>query len=173
MDKRKLYEITADMQQVMDMKEDTPDDVYHDTMESLQGDLTDKVKTIICVRKNRLQEMDELEAYRQTLLNEASNIKALIDERDRENKRMDNYVMDCLESVGINGVHTMAGNCYIKLSERVETANDFEKWAQRANRDDLLDFGKPKPNKAAIKAALKSGEILPAEIVKGRSLVVR
>lgn len=58
-------------------------------------------------------------------------------------------------------------------TERVETGEGFLAWAMK-NRDDLLTYTNPKPDKLAIKAALKAGEEIPgAELVADKSMTVK
>ena len=59
-----------------------------------------------------------------------------------------------------------------RKSKTIETKYDFIEWA-RKNRDDLLTFKEPIPNKKAIKAALESGQDVHALEVDHNNLTIK
>ena len=58
-----------------------------------------------------------------------------------------------------------------RKSEAVEIENesDFVAWAQSQNRDDLLTYKDPVPNKTAIKKAIKDGQNVSGAELLGKA----
>lgn len=55
----------------------------------------------------------------------------------------------------------------VQTQDKVETTDAFIEWAKQ-NRDDLLSFAEPKPNKSEIKKALDAGQkLVGVEVVPG------
>lgn len=108
-----------------------------------------KIENIGCYIKNLTAEakaIKEEEAAladrRKAVENKAKRLKSLLDYACRGKK---------FESPKLKVTY--------RKSATVEVADGFIEWAMRSDCDDLLTYAEPKPNKTAIKNALKDGRI--------------
>jgi hypothetical protein len=165
----KLYEIANDYIALLQSIEDgeLPEEAISDTLEGITGEINEKADNIACVLKSLKAEMDAIKTEVDRL-NERKAIKS------RAFDRIKSYLSETLLRTGIDKVETARNVITFRKSESVEIDGEaFLLWASQ-NRDDLLTFKDPEPNKTEIKKALKSGEeIVGAQIVSKQNMQIK
>lgn len=156
-----LYEIDAQLSALID--EETGEITDEEAFDSLQISRTEKCENIALYYKNLTAEAEAIKAEETKL---AERRKAI------ENKaaRLFDYLKYAL---GGEKLETARVKCAYRKTQSVELDDDFIYWASES-APELLTYYEPKPNKTAIKQAIKSGrEIEHAHIVDGESLSVK
>ena len=161
-----LYEIADNYRNFFEAVEsgDVPENAVNDTLEALDGELDSKVENIACMIKNWLTLAEDQKK-------EANNLKDLADGNEKRAKRWREWLTMCLTTAGKKKVETARCCVTIRKGQNSTQVDDinFVKWAIDNNRDDLLTYKDPTPNKSAIKVALESGDSVPyTQIVTGK-----
>jgi hypothetical protein len=156
----KLYEITGALADLSSM--DMNDEAVKDTLELVQGDFNDKAVSIIKLAEN-------LEADTAAIDAEIERLKSRKQVIVNRQKQLREYLLHNMEVSGITKIECPLFTASIrKGSESVEIENE----------DSLPDeFIKvevvTKPDKNAIKAALKSGkDVNGAKLIRGANTIV-
>ena len=156
-----LYEIDAQLSALID--EETGEITDLDAWDGLHLDRKQKLENIALYYKNLTAEAEAIKTEEQKLY-----------ERRRAIENKAASLFGYLKQ-GLNGekLETARVKCAYRKTQSVELDDDFVYWAAE-NAPDLLSFSEPKPNKTAIKQAIKSGrDIAFAAIVDGESLSVK
>lgn len=147
-----LYDITGDWLQLQTMLEQAePDEdlqVYLDTIESIEGDLDEKIAGCVAVYKNLMADADALKA-------EADKLRNRADTMNRKATSLKEYIMRCMQAVGKRKGGD-AVNCasIVKNGGKkpvVFTDEVPQEW-QKVRYE---------PDNTAIREALENGEELP------------
>ena len=152
----KLYELTNDYMALMNMidNEELPEDVAIDTLESITGAIEVKADEIACLLKNINADIMAIKAEEARL---ADRRKA----KEKMHERIKAYLSEELQKANVDKVETARNKISFRKSEGVVIADEgkFLSWAL-LNRDDLIKYGEPSPNKTAIKDAIKGGAVI-------------
>lgn len=172
-----LYELGSQYNELLDMLENgeyTLDDL-HDTIEMINGEFDEKATNLALVINMEKGESEKIKT-------EIDRLTALKKYRDNNVKRLREYLLGQMQSV--NKVTIKSPLAVISVTNSPEKIDEddprwgvkgqaFVEWAQKNNRDDLLYFYDPEPDKKAIKAALDAGEVLPISTRRDKSLRIR
>lgn len=165
----KLYEVANDYLALMQAIEndELPEEAIADTLEAIKGEVEIKADNIACLLKN-------IESDIKAIKDEETRLAERRKAKEKSYERIKLYLSDTLQKLGINKVETARNNIAFRKSESVEIDEDtFFSWAQK-NRDDLLTYSDPKPNKTEIKRALKGGaEIVGASLVNKQNIQIK
>lgn len=141
-----IYDIDAAIVSLIDTETGEVSD--EEAFDALQMERDKKVENIGLLLKNTVaeakaikEEEASLAARRKTVENKAERLKHLLD-------------------YALNGDKFSSPRLKVsyRKSSTVELAEGFTDWAM-SNADDLLTYSDPKPNKTAIKAAIKDGRV--------------
>ena len=82
-------------------------------------------------------------------------------------ERIKKYLSEELLKANVTSVDTARNKISFRRSESVSIADEgrFLEWAI-LNRDDLIKYGEPTPNKTAIKDAIKGGTVIEGVSIK-------
>lgn len=141
-----IYDIDAAIVSLIDTETGEVSD--EEAFDALQMERDKKVENIGLLLKNTVaeakaikEEEASLAARRKTVENKAERLKHLLD-------------------YALNGDKFSSPRLKVsyRKSSTVELSEGFTDWAM-SNADDLLTYLEPKPNKTAIKAAIKDGRV--------------
>ena len=147
------YEINKRIEEILlDVNEETGEftgDI--EELDRLMLAREEKIEGCLLFGKDQLSKADAVDAEIKKLM---SRKKAYVSAANRAY----DYARFCL-----NGETFETPRVQVKYSkaESTQTDAEFVTWAIEAERDDLLSYGSPTPNKTAIKRALKDGEDIP------------
>ena len=152
----KLYELTKDYMDLLYAidNEEIPEEAITDTLEAITANIEEKADNIACMLKG-------LEAEAAAIKAEEDRLKARRQAKERVHERIKAYLSEELQKANITAVDTPRTKITFRKSESVHITNEttFLTWAL-LNRDDLIKYGEPEPNKTAIKKALKEGAVV-------------
>lgn len=156
-----IYEIDAAILSLID--EETGEIADFGAFESLQMERSAKIENIALWYKNLAAESKAIKDEEKTL-----------SERRRacENKaeRLKKYLAEILQGESFKTPKTAVS---FRKSTAVETEPEFIEWAQK-NKDVLLKYREPEPDKTAIKDALKEGAEIPyASLVERKNISIK
>jgi hypothetical protein len=172
-----LYDLGSQYNELLDMLESgeyTFDDL-RDTIEMIDGEFDEKAVKLALVISTEKGESEKTKA-------QIDRLTALKKYRDNNVKRLKEYLLGQMQSVNKTTIKsTLAVISVTNSPEKIDEddprwgvkGQTFVEWAQKNNRDDLLTFHDPEPDKKAIKAALDAGEVLPASTRRDKSLRIR
>ena len=159
-----LYEI--DMEILACVDPESGEIIDFEKLEELQMQREEKIEKMALWYKNLLSDADALKAE-----------KTALAEREAAARQKAESIKKWLtEALNGSKMSTPKVAVSFRRSESVEITDEvtFVGWAQAANRDDLLTYKEPTPNKTAIKAALKTGEnINGASIVEKNNIQIK
>lgn len=172
-----LFEISQDFRDVFDQlallmeEEDTPErsemlSAAWDTIDGIEGEMKRKVGNVIFYIR-------ELRGDALTLTGQAESMLERADAKNKAAANLENYIMTCLIRTDTKTVETDAGKVTVRDNPesvvfRGCSETEFVEWAKIA-RPDLLTVPKtpePKPNRTAIKAALKAGQSIKNTVLE-------
>lgn len=144
----KLYEIEQAILECIDIETGEILDV--ERLEALQVEKDAKIENVALWYKNLLSDAEQYKKEKEVF---AEREKAAKNKAESLKK----WLEFALKGEGMSTAKVLIG---FRKSEAVEIEDEenFVKLAQASNRDDLLSFKEPTPNKTAIKAAIKSGQ---------------
>lgn len=157
---RKLYEIDADIENCLDLETGEFDDIKFN---ALQQERTDKINGVICMYKNTV-------AFAKALKEQEDAFKERRQSAEKQAESLKNFISRALDGEKFESVD---GSASFRKSKSVVVSDDFVRWAQDNDRDDLLTYKEPTANKTAIKDAINAGEEMPAEIVENLNLTIK
>lgn len=158
-----LYELNEALRSFEFQVDENGELLNADALDALQLARDEKIENICLWVKNLAAEIEALKA-------EAKNLTERARAKENTAERLRRYL-----AANLNGEPFETARCKVnwRKTEKVEVDNDFITWAL-LNRDDLLTYSRPTPDKAAIKAALKAGEeIAGAKIVADKSMSIK
>lgn len=157
---RKLYEIDADIENCLDLETGEFDDIKFN---ALQQERTDKINGVICMYKNTV-------SFAKALKEQEDAFKERRQSAEKQAQSLKNFIARALDGEKFESVD---GSASFRKSKSVVVSDDFVRWAQDNDRDDLLTYKEPTANKTAIKDAINAGEEMPAEIVENLNLTIK
>lgn len=166
----KLYELTNEYQAVLDMSEDDgiPADAITDTLEAISAEIEVKADNIACLLKSLDFDIKGIKEEEAHLAERRHKKQATYD-------RIKQYLAEELLKAGIAKVETARSVISFRKSETVEISDEkaFLEWAMN-NDDDYIIYSSPKPDKTAIKAAIKGGaDIVGAQISEKQNIQIK
>lgn len=131
-----------------------PEQAVWDTIESIEGEIEEKIDNITCVYKQAMYEASMLKAEETRL---AERRKA----KENAAKRLLSYVTESMQQIGMERLETSRNRLSFRRSEKVmiDDTDAFVQWAQEYNPD-LLTYKTPEPNKTVIKKIIKGGQAI-------------
>lgn len=145
-------------------------DALLDTLDSVDGEMEDKLANCGAFIKQLAAEADALDA-------EIKSLRQRSAAKKREIDSFKAYMMACMESADVKKVDQPLAKLTIRQNtESVEVADEknFIEWAMMNDRDDLLRYSMPDINKTAVKDAIRSGAEIPgAQLVRTKSLIIK
>ena len=166
----KLYELTNEYQAVLDMSEDDgiPADAIADTLEAISAEIEVKADNIACLLKSLDLDIKGIKEEEARLAERRKKKQATYD-------RIKQYLSEELLKAGVAKVETARNVISFRKSETVEISDEkaFLEWAMN-NDDDYIIYSSPKPDKTAIKAAIKGGaDIVGAQILEKQNIQIK
>lgn len=150
----KLYELANDYENLMAAIEngDIPEEALADTLESITSLLDEKADNIACWIKQLIAEAEAIKA-------EEDKLKARRTAKLKRAERLTEYLAECLTNGGISKLETARNVISFRKNPPAvvfDDENKFIEWAQ-VHADGLLNYGKPKVDRVAVKVALENG----------------
>jgi len=158
-----LYEIDQAILDCIDFE--TGEIVDQEKLNELQMARDEKIEKVALWYKNLLADAEAFKAEKQAF---EERQKAATNKAESLKKWLTN---------ALNGSKFTTAKVVVSFrkSEQVELDDAaFMEYAQRCERDDLLSFKEPTPNKTAIKAAIKSGQqVYGAVLVEKNNISIK
>lgn len=148
-----------------------------DAVDPETGEFTGDLDQLENLQMEREKKLENIGLYIKNLRAEADAIKAEIDNlnkrRESSSKRADSLARYLSMVLAGSPFKTPRVAVSWRKSKAVELDGGFIEWAQ-VNRDDLLNYGKPAPNKTLIKKLLEHGDVIPgAKVVEKNNMSVK
>lgn len=157
-----IFEIDEAIRNLVDPA--TGDIASIEDFEALQMERDKKIENTACLFKENAA---TIAAIREEEKNLAERRRSL----ERVNERLQNLLSYELQGSKFESPRVKVS---YRKSKTVEIGEDFVRWAQLNNEDDLLIWSEPKPNKAAIKDAIEDGrEVFDVEIVEHSNMSIK
>ncbi len=160
----KLYEIDQAILDCVDSE--TGEIIDPERLDALQIERTEKIEKVACWYKNLVSDAAAIKAEKDALAEREASARY----KAEGLKKWLTYALDGKK------ISTPKVAITFRKSESVEIEDEkeFIYAAQDANRDDLLTYKDPTPNKTAIKAALKDGlDIYGARLVEKQNIQIK
>lgn len=156
-----IYEIDAEIENCVDPETgEFDEEKFNDLAQARE----EKLEQLICFYK-------DVVGMAEAIKNEEKALKERREREERKAENLKNYIEYALKGEKFK---TARAAVSYRKSKQVVCAEDFVKWAQNNDRDDLLSYKEPTVSKTAVKAALESGETdIPAEIVENTSMSIK
>ncbi|MXF49652.1 hypothetical protein GR294_24480 [Raoultella sp. Lac2] len=149
----KLYEISNDYAKLMD--EGLEPELIADTLEGMEGELTDKVEQLLAICKNET-------GYAERLKEEAKSLNDRASATLNRVERIKEYISRSLTTAGIKKIRAGIHQVTIREpSESVEIVDSSALPAKFVEYETTI-----KPDKMAIKHELKAGHQIPGAQLK-------
>ena len=132
-------------------------EAWFDTLEGIEELFEDKAVNIAVYIKNLRSEAEQLKAEKLKLEKRQSAKNKLAD-------RLEKYLFDSMQKVKRTQIDRPQAKIRIKQNPEstvIENEQEFIKWAECNDRDDLLKYEQPSVKKAVVKALLKKKEEIP------------
>ena len=161
----KLYELSNDYQEVMQLLEDDNDNiVLKDTLNALEGDLKDKclnISKMIESSKNSIETID----------NEIKRLQGLKKTKQNTEKSLKDYLLYSLDSVNIKKLDLEIFKITVRNNPEKVVISDESKINNKYIKKTVVE----KIDKKAIKEDYKENGILPegASIQQGKSIMIK
>ncbi|MCL2312052.1 MAG: siphovirus Gp157 family protein [Firmicutes bacterium] len=167
----KLYEISEKYYEVQTLaqSEEIDQQAIIDTLDSIEAEFNEKADGIACVIKNLQAEESAIEV-------EIKQLEARKKAKSKAIERLIEYLKSQMIFIGKYLIETARNRLKVKKNRQSTDVFDeakFISWAQIKN-DDLLNYGKPTPNKTKIKEAIESGKKIPfAKLIQTERLEIK
>lgn len=132
-------------------------EAWFDTLEGIEELFEDKAVNVAVYIKNLRSEAEQIKAEKLKLEKRQSAKNKLAD-------RLEKYLFDSMQKVKRTQIDRPQAKIRIKQnpdSTVIENEQEFIKWAECNDRDDLLKYEQPSVKKAVVKALLKKKEKIP------------
>ena len=156
-----LYHLAADYQNLLEALLDSADTETGEVdvdiaslLESVQGSFEDKAVVVAIASRALARESDEIDS-------EIKRLQAMKKRTDAKNEHIKRYLTDACEAAGILKIRGMSASISFRKSE--QTIIDDADILPREFCTETVTY---KPNKAAIKAAIFAGRIVPGAHVE-------
>ena len=157
-----LYEVSS--QYAALMSEDFPPELIADTLEGIEGELTDKVSSILALCKNE-------SAYADSLKDEAASLNERAKAITNKVERLRQYIADCMTQADMKKVRAGVHEVTLRAASKIVEVTD-----PMAIPVDLVEYETVvKPNKLEIKRRILAGEEIAGATVKDgkTSLIIK
>lgn len=156
----KLYELTEQYQELMDICEETGLEFVADTIEAITGEFNEKATNIGFVNKN-------LSANIEMLDNEIKNLQARKKAMQNNQERLKDYLRENMQATGITKIQCPLFNITLRNPVKAVQVDDASLLPDKCVKLTVS------PDKTVIKAMIKAGEDVPgAHLVDGKSAVI-
>ena len=160
-----LYEITAEYLQAFDrlvVDEETGEILNWEIVDAIAGDFDNKVESIACFIKNQLAFTAALKAEEEALIGRRKSA-------ERQVENMKKYLTACMNAVNKDKIETTK----YKVSFRNSTSVSIDD-VDEIPIEYIVETVTAKPDKTAIKDAIKAGEIVPgASLAENRNIQIK
>lgn len=158
-----LYEI--DMEILACVDPESGEIIDFEKLEELQIQREEKIEKVALWYKNLVSDAEALKAEKTALAEREAAAR-------QKAESLKKWLTDALNG---SKMSTAKVAIAFRKSESVEIDDAaFGAWVQSNNRDDLLTYKEPTPNKTAIKAAIKSGQTINgASIVEKNNIQIK
>lgn len=166
-----LYELASGYKNFLAAVEngEIPEEAIADTLEAMEGDITEKIDNIACVLK-------VLAAEEKAIKEEVARLEERLKVKVNAKERTKAYLSDMLLALGKTEFESPRNKITFRKTPGKVVIRDekaFIEWASQYD-DSLLTRGKPTINKTAVKTAIEDGkEILGAEIVVSQNMQLK
>lgn len=159
-----LYDLAAEYQATLDKIEIDPETgevLNMDALDAITGAFEEKAEAVACYIKGLLAEEQTIKAEETALCQRR---------KQAENKaeRLKEYLSTALRSAGMDRLKTPRCALSFRRSTQVKITNE-DALPDAYIRTEIVR----KPDKAALKAALKNGLVMGAELVKNDNLQIK
>lgn len=182
-----LYQLSTDFRQLYDsleaieesegMTDDNGNPVdlddmrqaWFDTLEGIEMEAEDKLENLGKIHKQLVAEAKSLKA-------ESDSLKARASAKTNAAERICSYINMCMQELGLKKLDRLGALIKLRDNQSVGFDNEanFIEWAKNNNGNLLTVKTEIKPDKNAIKRALKAGEDVPgAKIVTSTSVSIK
>lgn len=165
----KLYEIKNEYLQLLELIEqgEIPEEAIADTLQSVEGDINEKIDNIACFIKS-------LNAEAQAIKEEAKALNERAKAKENKAETLKSYIYDTMKEIEKDKIETSRNILSIRKSPAsVYLDDEFIGWAI-GNADYLLKYQDPTADKKAIADILKQGKELPhASLRQGENLQIK
>lgn len=142
-------------------------EAWFDTLEGIEELFEDKAVNVAVYIKNLRSEAEQLKAEKLKLEKRQSAKNKLAD-------RLEKYLFDSMQKVKRTQIDHPQAKIRIKQnpdSTVIENEQEFIKWAECNDRDDLLKYEQPSVKKAVVKALLKKKENIPFAHLERKTVI--
>ena len=132
-------------------------EAWFDTLEGIEELFEDKAVNIAVYIKNLRSDAEQLKAEKLKLEKRQSAKNKLAE-------RLEKYLFDSMQKVKRTQIDRPQAKIRIKQNPEstvIENEQEFIKWAESNDRDDLLKYEQPSVKKTVVKALLKKKEEIP------------
>lgn len=160
-----LYEIDEEIQELLSEVDPETGELITDyaALDALLMEREAKIENIVLFIKNLSSDVRELKA-------EESALAERREKAEKKVERLREYV-----SHALGGEKFQTPRCCVSFrkSTALELGEGFTEWAKE-HADTLLRYKEPEPDKAAIKAALAEGALIPdAKLVQNTTMTIK
>jgi predicted nucleic acid-binding Zn-ribbon protein len=160
-----LYEIDEEIQELLSEVDPETGELITDyaALDALLMEREAKIENIVLFIKNLSSDVRELKA-------EEAALAERRDKAEKKAERLREYV-----SHALGGEKFQTPRCCVSFrkSTALELGEGFTEWAKE-HADTLLRYKEPEPDKAAIKAALAEGALIPdAKLVQNTTMTIK
>ena len=160
-----LYEIDAGIQELLSETDPETGELITDyeALDALLMEREAKIENIVLFIKNLSSDVRELKAEEAALAERRKKA-------EKKAERLREYV-----SHALGGERFQTPRCCVSFrkSAALELGEGFTEWAKE-HADTLLRYKEPEPDKAAIKAALAGGALIPeAKLVQNTTMTIK
>lgn len=160
-----LYEIDEEIQELLDEVDPETGELITDyvALDALLMEREAKIENIVLFIKNLSSDVRELKAEEAALAERRKKA-------EKKAERLREYV-----SHALGGERFQTPRCCVSFrkSTALELGEGFTEWAKE-HADTLLRYKEPEPDKAAIKAALAEGALIPdAKLVQNTTMTIK
>ena len=143
--------------------------VVPEAMQDIIDEFDMKAESVACFIKN-------LKAEVEMIKNEERALKTRRENKERQFKRLNEYLISCLDKIGCTKIETSKAVVSIRNNAESLVVDDeisFIKWLQE-NNDELLKYSMPEIRKAEVKKLYKTGVQFPfVHTERSRSLIIK
>lgn len=145
-------------------------EAWFDTLDGMEQEIQRKAEAVAVYIKN-------LSAEASSLKDEEIRLKVRRQAKENAVERMKKYLMDCMTAAKLKKIDMPRAAISIRNNAEsvvISDENEFIKWAELNDRDDLLEYSSPKIMKPFVKQDLKAEKKIPfAELVRTQSVIIK
>lgn len=142
-------------------------EAWFDTLEGIEELFEDKAVNVAVYIKNLRSEAEQLKAEKLKLEKRQSAKNKLAD-------RLEKYLFGSMQKIKRTQIDRPQAKIRIKQNPEstvIENEQEFIKWAECNDRDDLLKYEQPSIKKAVVKALLKKKENIPFAHLERKTVI--